>query len=70
MLVPSRHRADTAYQPEYLSDLFSDRMISVTQDWGELRLDTSVGAAGQASPRLASRIRSTRMDWGITPTSC
>jgi hypothetical protein len=44
--------ADTASNAEYLSDLLADRMIVCTQGWGELRLDASVGATGQPSPKL------------------
>jgi hypothetical protein len=36
--------ADNASHPEYLSDLLSERAISITQGWGVLGVDTSVTA--------------------------
>ena len=37
---------------EYLSDLLPDRMVSVTQDWGELGIDTATKATGQPAQKL------------------
>ncbi len=45
-------RAHDAPYTQFLSELLSDRMISCTQGWGELRFDASVGATGHASPKL------------------
>ena len=44
--------AENASKAEYLSDLLSDRMISTTQGWGELGIDTAVRATGQAPQKL------------------
>jgi len=44
--------AENAPKVEYLSDLLSDRVISITQGWGEPGIDTRVRATGQPAPKL------------------
>ena len=45
-------RAEDDPQAEYLSALLSDRMVSMTQGWGELGVDTAVKPIGAPAAKL------------------
>ena len=55
--------ADNASNDEYLSDAISDRILSASQDWGELGIDTAVVANGQAGAKL--RIKDKEYSHGL-----